>query len=125
MGEAEAVRSAVADMLVDRVGHGYSAVGNATVMALLEEGRAHVESCPYSARKRGLLPAIDTYRQRGLNFGLNTDDPSLLIDDGNYSDILRIVRAELGFTAADLRMARDAALAAAFAPHALQVVQKR
>lgn len=77
-----------------------------------------MEACPYSARKRGLLSAVDAYRQHGLNFALNTDDPSLLIDDGNFSDILGIVKKDLGFSEADLVRARDAAMAAAFAPHA-------
>lgn len=72
MSGPEDVRSAVELMLADRIGHGYSSIRDEAVVALLQAREMHLEACP--AGHHGNLNATGVYRQRGLNFGLSTDD---------------------------------------------------
>lgn len=110
------VRSAVLEMGADRVGHGYSAVGDADTVLMLRERRVHLEACPASARSEGVLGAIGVFRTAGLRFGLNTDDPASFIENTTAAEDEAIVKAALGFSDADVRRAYEDAVAAAFGP---------
>lgn len=115
---SEEVRIAVLEMGVDRVGHGYDAARDAAVLALLRERRVHVEACPGSALRHGLLEALGAYKAERLNFGLNTDDPVSFVVNTSAAEDEVLVKSHLGFTDADIRRAYASALSAAFGPTA-------
>ena len=99
------VFSAIYEMAADRIGHGYAAAFNASLLQVLKEQNVHVEACPKSALLHGpwALSAIHTFRQYGLNFGLNTDDPALFFSNTSASEDEDIVTQKLNFSAQDVR----------------------
>ena len=79
---AESVYQAVVEMHAKRIGHGYAAAANASVVQLLKERNVFIEVCPstcleeYSAAHEDC--PIAKFLEVGLkNFGINTDDPTL------------------------------------------------
>ena len=66
-------------MGVDRIGHGYAATQDEGTLQLLLERRVPVESCPGGSPDftRDInLNATRTYKERGVRFGISTDDPA-------------------------------------------------
>eukprot|EP00966_Prymnesium_polylepis_P058572 1356644-Prymnesium_polylepis.1 len=120
MAGPDDVRTAVEDMGADRIGHGYSATADPTLMALLKERQIHVEACPGNHPQN--LPDILKYLKDGLNFGINTDDPAEYFGNTSLPQNDAIVMRELDFTTADVAKAYADARAAAFAPTAAAVV---
>jgi len=116
MAGAADVRLAVAEMLADRVGHGYSSVDDMGVVELLKAQRVPLEACP--AGHHHNLAATGRYHALGLNFGLSTDDPAPYFANVSMVDVEALVRSQLGFTNSDLRDAHGRAFEARFAPHA-------
>jgi len=110
------VRSAVLEMRADRVGHGYAAASDGATLSMLKERGVHVEACPKSALKHGLLPAIGSFRENNLSFGLSTDDPASWIGNTSAGQDEDLVREYLAFGKADISRAYRDALSAAFGP---------
>ena len=112
------VRTAIEDMRVDRIGHGYAGVASPSVLTLMKRSGVHLEACPASASsKYGYgIAAIGSYREQGINFGLNRDDPSAEFANCTMNSIEAMVISKLGFVASDLELAYSNALAAAFGP---------
>jgi len=114
---AESVYEAVVDMQADRIGHGYAAIDNATVVALLRRLNVHLEACPSTCLEEytgtpGGCP-ISHFRSAGIdNFGINTDDPTLW----NSSLPIEEWKAKkyLGLTMQEIEMAYKNAYAARF-----------
>lgn len=119
------IRSAVMDMGADRVGHGYQAVTDASLLKLLRDRNVHLEACPASALNHGLLDTMRVFRDEGLNFGLNTDDPASYIGNTSTSWDEYLVQSKLGFTDTDVKRAYSAALSAAFGPARALLLQER
>ena len=115
-GSAPDVRSAVEEMGVDRIGHGYAGVLDPGALAVLKARRVHLEACPGSAKTEGHLELIGALRDAGLNFGLNEDDPGPGFGKCTMAAIEDLVTRRLGFTASDVAAAHARALAAAFGP---------
>ena len=110
------VSSAIFDMAADRIGHGYAAAFDERLIHALRERRMHVEACPKSALLHGAwaLNAIRTFRQYGLSFGLNTDDPASLFSNTTAAEDEDIVLRKLGFSTEDVRSSYAAAHFARF-----------
>jgi adenosine deaminase len=141
-GEAanpEDIVSAVLEMRVDRIGHGYVAARNASLLALVKSHGVHLEACPGTALAEGSLSAIGAFLKHNMSFGLNEDDPSpyfggcgfpcieAIANDckGNFSGSLEArvlcdaaITSRLHFGPADVKAAYKAARRAAFAPGA-------
>ena len=111
----EEVRSALIEMDADRIGHGYAAA-YADTLALFKIRNTHLEACPASARSHGPkeLEAIGIYKRLGMNFGLNTDDPSSFIGNTSMARVEASVADELNFTEGDVRKAYEHAASAVF-----------
>ena len=118
--EAGDVRSAIEVMRADRVGHGYAAVRDFSVLALLMRSGVHLEACP--AGHHDNLHATGVYREHGLNFGLSTDDPAEYFANITMGGVDALVEARLKFSDADVARAYRSAYAARFAPHAARIV---
>ena len=67
--------SAVLEMGVDRIGHGYVASKNASLLELISARGVHLEACPGTALAEGSLAAIRAFREHGVSFGLNEVRP--------------------------------------------------
>ena len=89
--EADIV-SAVVDMRVDRIGHGYVATKNASLLALVAARGVHLEACPGTALAEGSIGAIGAFRKHGVSFGLNEDDPSTYFGGCGFACIEAIVQ---------------------------------
>ena len=100
------VHTAIFDMGADRIGHGYAAAFDKDLLRALKERKVHVEACPKSALLHGAwaLHAIHSFRQYGLNFGLNTDDPAGSFSNTSAAQDEAIVMQELAFSAEDVRL---------------------
>ena len=70
------IRTAVLDMNVDRIGHGYAAAGDAELMTLLKDHKVHLEVCPGTALAEKEIDAVKEFLHYDLSFGLSEDDPS-------------------------------------------------
>eukprot|EP00040_Diaphanoeca_grandis_P000101 m.272394 g.272394 ORF g.272394 m.272394 type:complete len:368 (-) comp101056_c0_seq1:59-1162(-) len=114
MLEADDVLSAVVEMKADRIGHGYAAASNQSLMGLLKQRKIHLECCPMSASHHGNVQSIGVLHKAGVSLGLNTDDPASMFDNGTLATCEAIVQSELGFTHDDVVEAYTAARAAAF-----------
>jgi adenosine deaminase/aminodeoxyfutalosine deaminase len=84
-GEAcgpESIRDAVELLGAERIGHGLTAAGDSSVMALLRERRIPVEVCPTSNVSTGLIARYEDhplprFLDEGLLVTLNSDDPAM------------------------------------------------
>jgi adenosine deaminase/aminodeoxyfutalosine deaminase len=84
-GEAcgpESIRDAVELLGAERIGHGLTAIHDASVMALLRERRIPVEVCPSSNVSTGLIARFEDhplpkFLEGGLVVTLNSDDPAM------------------------------------------------
>lgn len=120
MAGADDVRSAVEEMHADRIGHGYSATHDASLLAMLRARQTHLEACPGNHPQN--LADVGAFERAGLRFGLNTDDPASYFGNVSLLGNEMIVRRALGFTDATIAACYADARAAAFAPHARRVV---
>eukprot|EP00439_Symbiodinium_sp_Y106_P079401 s615_g18.t1 len=101
------VRTAIFEMAADRIGHGYAAAFDEQILQALKLRKVHVEACPKSALLHGAwaLNAIRSFRQHGLNFGLNTDDPASSFSNTSAAQDESIVTGKLDFSPEDVRSA--------------------
>ena len=84
-GEAvgpESIRQAVETVGAERIGHGFTAAQDASVLALLRERRIPLEVCPTSNLATGLLARLEDhplpkFLAAGLEVTLNSDDPAM------------------------------------------------
>ena len=114
------VETAVQVMKADRVGHGYAAVKDWSVLQMLINQNVHVEACP--AGHHDNLNATGVYHHLGVNFGLSTDDPAAYFMNVTLQDVEDLVTARLGFTPLDISRAYRKASLARFAPSAARIV---
>ncbi|XP_049774829.1 adenosine deaminase-like [Schistocerca gregaria] len=82
-GGAEMVQRALDVYHTERVGHGYRVVENEAIYSSCKERRVHFETCPWSSYLTGTVPLgvrkhpIVRFAEDGVNFSLNSDDPTL------------------------------------------------
>lgn len=84
-GEAcgpESIRDAVELLGAERIGHGLTAIQDASVMAMLRERQIPLEVCPTSNVSTGLIPRFEDHPlpkllDAGLVVTLNSDDPAM------------------------------------------------
>ena len=103
--QPESVYQAVVDMKAKRIGHGYAAARNATVVAMLRERGIFIEACPSTCLNEygavGKPCPIAKFNSVGMsNFGINTDDPSLW--ETNLPEEEIKAHAKLGISDADI-----------------------
>ena len=111
------VRSALVEMRVDRIGHGYAAASDPALLAHIAERRVHVEACPTTAKGEGSEGALRTYREATprLSFSISRDDPCLGCGSvRSFATDEQLTRSALGFTDEDIERARRQARAHAF-----------
>jgi aminodeoxyfutalosine deaminase len=78
----ESIRRAVESVGAERIGHGFTAARDASVLALLRERRIPLEVCPTSNVATGLLTRFEDhplpkFLAAGLEVTLNSDDPAM------------------------------------------------
>lgn len=102
VGPASHVKQAIAELKAERVGHGYNVVDDESVLELAQSRNTHFEVCPLSSYLTSVVTVpwnahpAKTFLRRGINFGLNTDDPGPTLHgiDRNYE----IALDGMGFT---------------------------
>jgi len=114
---SEAVRFAIEQLGVRRIGHGVRVVDDESVMDLAAEREATFEICVSSNVQTGAVEELGGHpivemKRRGLGLTLNTDDPGL--SDLSLSGEFALANSELGFSAEDLRDFTRRAARAAF-----------
>ncbi len=116
----EAVRDAIENLGVQRVGHGVRVVDDPTVAALARERDVAFEVCVTSNLQSGVVQRLADHPLRrmtdlGLAATLNTDDPA--VSDITLSDEYAAVVEQLGFSPAEVRQSvRNAARYALLPP---------
>ena len=78
----ESIRQAIETVGAERIGHGFTAAQDASVLALLRERRIPLEVCPTSNLATGLLARFEDhplpkFLAAGLEVTLNSDDPAM------------------------------------------------
>ena len=118
-GTPEDIWQCVHDLGATRIGHGICAIQDRALVEYLVEQRIHLEVCPTSNVRLGRVlsysahPLPDLWR-RGVNIGLNADDPGLFASD--LSDEYGKVMQHCGFSFADLYQTVCQSLDVAFLP---------
>jgi adenosine deaminase len=128
-GGAANVREAIEKFGARRIGHGLGAFGDEKVLALARKRRVHFELCPTSEIQTGAARDWTSHpawraRDLGIQFSLNTDDPSVS-GIGLHDEYRRARKA--GWTVGDLENCSIQAAEAAFLPDArerLDLVRK-
>lgn len=109
------VWSAVVQMRADRVGHGYAAASNDTILEAIRTRGVHIEACPTTAQGEGSEKAIGRYLRANVSFSVSRDDPCLGCHAPRSMDAEeQVTRVKLGFTDHDLARTYHAARAHAF-----------
>lgn len=116
---APSVAEAVTVGLADRIGHGFRALEDPEVLALLRERAVPLEVCPSSNVALGLVESISSHplpllMDAGLIVTLNTDIPSST--GATLTGEYRLLRDELGFDDDTLAQIATNAVDASFAP---------
>eukprot|EP00747_Dinoflagellata_sp_TGD_P165675 gnl/TRDRNA2_/TRDRNA2_187298_c0_seq1.p1 gnl/TRDRNA2_/TRDRNA2_187298_c0~~gnl/TRDRNA2_/TRDRNA2_187298_c0_seq1.p1 ORF type:complete len:406 (+),score=81.26 gnl/TRDRNA2_/TRDRNA2_187298_c0_seq1:86-1303(+) len=113
--------TAVHDMHAERLGHGYQCMKNVSLIEEIRKRHIHLEACPSSSVGTGsvaiaLSPQhpIAAFARSGLDFGLNTDDPGVLLT--NMTHELQLGKDALKFSVAQLALSSVNAALAAFLP---------
>jgi len=112
------VYTAVIQMKADRLGHGYAAAHDATILAAIRNSAVHVEACPTTASGEGSLPALAAFKAAHLSFGLSRDDPCMGCSETPRAlrvDEQMVVR-QLHFTERELARAHEEAYTHRFGP---------
>jgi adenosine deaminase len=76
----ESVRDALEFGHPDRLGHGVAVFQEPALIDLVRERNVHLEFCPTSNRRLGVVPHIEDHPigrayELGVEFSINTDDP--------------------------------------------------
>jgi adenosine deaminase len=76
----ESVRDALEYGRPDRLGHGVAVFEDPALIELVRERQIHLELCPTSNRRLGVVPRIEDHPigrayELGVEFSINTDDP--------------------------------------------------
>src|SRR5262249_9634818 len=117
-GGPESVRDAIEFGFPDRLGHGVALFDDPALIDLVAERRIHLEFCPTSTSRLGVVPRIEDHpirraRELGLSFSINTDDPGPF--ECSMNSEFALVRDSFGFDDAAFADVLAATRAAAFA----------
>ncbi len=98
---AQSVRRAIADLQVERIGHGVRANEDGELVELLATTQMPLEMCPMSNVRTGVVVELDqhpirTFFESGILVTVNTDDPAMF--GTTLAQEYRLLEAELGFT---------------------------
>jgi adenosine deaminase len=125
---AQSVRRAIADLQVERIGHGVRASEDEELLELLATTQMPLEMCPISNVRTGVVDAIDQHPIRnffesGILVTVNTDDPTMF--GTTLAQEYRLLEAELGFTRAQTRELILNGIEASWMPAARKEEMKR
>ncbi|SER06753.1 adenosine deaminase [Lentzea xinjiangensis] len=125
---AASVAEAVTVGLADRIGHGFRALEDPEVVALLRDRAIPLEVCPSSNVALGLVGSLSSHPlphllDAGLTVTLNTDIPSST--GTTLTDEYRLLREELGFGDDALARIATAAADASYAPAAVKTALRQ
>lgn len=116
-GGPERVWEAIEQGHATRVGHGIAAFHDPNLLDLLRERQIHLELCPTSNVRTGVVPSIEEHPLRqaldlGLNFSINSDDPGTL--GCTVESEYRLAAEAFGFSEGDLLRVTSNAIASRF-----------
>ena len=98
-GNEENIITAINKLHAKRIGHGYASINNPEVLQLLKDKNIHLECCPSSSlgtKSLSNLNPLKIFQDKGINYSINTDDPSVFeIDYKNEIELLRLDKKEL------------------------------
>jgi adenosine deaminase len=119
---ASSVWDAVLHGSPHRIGHAVSAFSDPRLVATLAERRIHVEFCPTSNLRLGVIKSISDLPLRqalaaGVEFSINTDDPGPF--ECSMTSELALVTGAFGLTDVELQAIGDNSRRAGFAKHRL------
>ncbi len=114
----ESVRDALEFGRPDRLGHGVAAFEDPALIESIGERRIHLEFCPTSNRRLGVVPHIADHPIRrayelGLELSINTDDPGPF--ECSLTSEFELVRDTFHFDESDFARIFQSARKAAFA----------
>lgn len=113
----EEIVIAVNEMYAKRIGHGYAMVNSTDVAKFCANNQeVHFECCPGTAQYEDTLYAVAEYPKIGINFGLNTDDPSDIFFNQTMPKVEDLVKNNFGWTEDDFKQYYINAKNAAFGP---------
>ena len=121
-GEAdgsESVWGAIRELEVDRIGHGVRAQEDPALIDHLAAGGTHVEVCPLSNLRTGVVAELHDHPVRryfdlGIPISINTDDPKMF--GNSLAEELELLTAQFGFTRDEIRALQIAAIDGSWLP---------
>lgn len=117
--DAGEVASAMKVFSPRRIGHGIAAARSEAVLADVVERGVHLEVCPTSNRRTGVIGSRERHPlgllwRRGVHLSLGTDDPALF--GATPCGELRFAALNAGWTLEDMGRSQVAAARASFLP---------
>ncbi|XP_065568033.1 adenosine deaminase-like isoform X2 [Artemia franciscana] len=104
-GGPDEVQKAIDELFAERIGHGYHCVDDPLVYKRCLDSQIHLECCPWSSFMTGSVKQdvkehpIAKFNRDGMNFSINTDDPSVtgttLQDEYNLAKSWGLVDADI------------------------------
>jgi adenosine deaminase len=124
---AQSVRRAIADLQVERIGHGVRANEDGELVELLATTQMPLEMCPMSNVRTGVVVALDqhpirTFFESGILVTVNTDDPTMF--GTTLAQEYRLLEAELGFNRKQTRQLILNGIEASWMPAARKELMK-
>jgi adenosine deaminase len=118
-GGPDWVRDALDFGQPDRIGHGVRAFEDAALVERLATEQVHLELCPTSNLRLGVIPTLDRLPVRqalaaGIPFSINTDDPGVF--GCSMTSELRLVQEAFSLSERELAAIYQHSLDAAFQP---------
>ena len=98
-GNEKNIKTAINKLHATRIGHGYASINDKEILQFIKNKNIHLECCPSSSlgtKSLTNLNPLKIFQENGINYSINTDDPSVFeIDYKNEIELLKIDQKEL------------------------------
>jgi len=124
---SENISTAINKLYAKRIGHCYSCIYDPYLMGYLKRKNIHIECCYTSSIKTRSVDdtkshPLKTFLKKGMNFSINTDDPSIF--NINYLDEIEVIKNKFNLNSCQFHQIMNCSLEASFASNEEKIIIK-